>query len=65
LFSGIAFQQEVIQLNMAKRFQFLLLNTEDNPSKNKTEIFNDRWFRLGYSKNGIKVRLASMRLTSI
>jgi hypothetical protein len=30
-------QQEVIQLNMARRFHFVL-NTEDNPAQNKTEI---------------------------
>jgi hypothetical protein len=51
---------------MAKRFQCLLLNTEDNPSKNKTEIsLMTVGVGLGNTQKWNKSSLASMRLTSI
>jgi hypothetical protein len=42
----IAFQQEVIQLNMARRFQCLLLNTETIQHKQNRNLFNDRGCRI-------------------
>jgi hypothetical protein len=56
-FCSADFQQEVIQLNMARRFQCFALNTEDNPAQNKTEIsLMTVGVGLGNTQNGIKVR---------
>jgi hypothetical protein len=48
-------QQEVIQLNMARRF-LVLLKYRRYQTKQNRNLFNDRGCRIGILKNGIKVR---------